>query len=239
MISSYMEGPLVQDAIRSVIPAVNHTLVMEGPAGPDITGCPESDFGEPRSWRGEVTLRSGRWRTDGRKRQAMLEWAHAWHKRTHPGTPLWGVIVDADEVLVNGEHVRAWLQRLVWEEEVNGGEFLGKPLRIVELDGNVSWARARLMRLDRIKQYEVSTSVFRNHYGHRMGEGNVPDSYEDWATPRLPYFEQGVMLQHPPISCEPHLVHRSGLRHPLRSGARMHEQEAHEIERVKAQDVVA
>lgn len=227
MCSSYMEGALVQGAIRSLLTACDHVLVMEGPAGPPVEGCPPSELGLPYN---RVTIQEGRWRTDARKRQAMLEWAQRWH--TDPHVPLWGVIVDADEVLFNGEYVRDWLQALVWAEEADPTrqtEFLGKPLRLIELDGGVSWARARLLRLDRIRTYEVSTSMFTNHRGIRHGEGNVPDKYSEWAEPRASYFEGDVMLCHPPIPGEPHLLHRSGLRHPARRGVRMHEQEASEL----------
>lgn len=229
LISSYKEGSLVQGAIRSVAPWCDHTFVYEGPAGPPIEGVPLSDFGEFDKRSERVTIHRGRWRTDARKRQEMLERTRRFE------APTWGVIVDADEVLFGGEYLRDWLQRLNYEEEINPDKtFLGKPMRLVELDGGVSWVQARLMRLDRMKQYEISTSVFVNDRGVREGRGNIRDRYSDWALPRTKYFEEDVMLVHPPIPTEPFLLHRSGLRHPVRNGLRMHEQEATEINRVKA-----
>ena len=226
LVSSYREGGLVQGAIRSALDACDHVFVLEGAAGAPIEAdVPATDLGvfsdDPR-----VTYREGRWRTDGRKRQAMLEWSRQF------APPVWGVIVDADEILMNGLYLRDWLQRLEWHEEVNPeARYLGRPMRIMELDGSLAWVRGRLLRLDRIQKYEVSTSVFVNDRGIRHGEGNVPDRFSEWQTPRMKYIEDDVMLAMPPLPTEPFLVHRSMLRHPLRSGLRLHEQERDELVR--------
>lgn len=233
LVSSYKEGALVQGAIRSLVPWCDHTLVYEGQAGKPIEGVPESDFG---AWakHDKVTLHRGRWRTDARKRQAMLEASRAWE------SPVWGIIVDADEVLYNGEYLRDWLQRLEYEEEVYPEKrFQGRPIRLMELDGGLSWVRARVLRLDRMQSYEISTAVFTTTDGHRTGQGNPRDLYSAWAEPRALYFEQDVNLVRAPIPTEPFIVHRSALRHPERDKVRMHQQEAEEFEKAQAREAAA
>ena len=233
--STYKEGSLAREAVRSLLEACDRVLVMEGPAGDPITNerVPSTDIGNYDDVvSGKLDWRTGRWRTDARKRQAMLEWAQA-IPRAEEET-LWGVIVDGDEVLMNARFVRDWLQRLDWHEEVNEGtEYHGKPMRLVEMDGAVSWVRGRLLRLDRMREYKVSTSVWTAVVDGKLetyrGAGNELDLFSDWETPRRVYMEQDRMVYPPPFTLEPYLVHRSLLRHPLRSGLRMHEQEAAEL----------
>lgn len=233
--SSYKEGPLVQGAVRSLLEACERVAVFEGPAGDPIDApVPWSDFGGLLDDE-RLTFREGRWRTDARKRQAMLEWAQGLERPQ--GSSLWGVIVDADEVLINAPYLRDWLNRLDWHEQVNEEvEYLGRPMRLVEMDGSVSWVRGRLLRLDRVIEYKVSTSVFTARYEGRTetfrGGGNQEDSYLDWELPRREALEAGRMIYPPPFTLEPYLVHRSLLRHPLRSGNRLHQQEAQELAKI-------
>ena len=42
------------------------------------------------------------------------------------------------------------------------------------------------------------------------------------------------MIAWPPLPCEPHIVHRSNLRHPARKALRMSEQEAVEFAKAQA-----
>lgn len=224
--SSYKEGPLVQAAIGSLLEACDEVLLMEGPAGEPLTEpVPETDLG-PFANFPHLTLRDGRWRTDARKRQAMLEWTRQFDP------PVWGMIVDADEALCNGLFLQHWVRRLDWHEEVNPDvEYVGRPLRIIEADGAVGWVRGRLLRMDRLVEYKVSTSVFtvKGSLEPYKGGGNTPDMIEDWIKPRTPYFEKGQMCLDPPLPMEPYLVHLSILRHPWRTGLRLHEQEKREL----------
>lgn len=228
LISSYREGPLVQAAVASTLEACDEVLVMEGPAGDPLEAdVPETDLG-PHADDPRVTFREGRWRTDARKRQAMLEWT----RKFDP--PVWGMIVDADEALINGRFLPHWVRRLDWHEQVNeDAEYIGRPLRLIEADGAVSWVRGRLLRMDRLVEYKVSTSVFTVRTSEGIvpykGGGNEPDKFSDWETPRTPYIEKDRMLVMPPLPMEPHLVHLSLLRHPLRSDLRMHQQEREQL----------
>lgn len=249
LISSYKEGTLIRGAINSALKAVEEVIVFEGPAGPPLEAdCPETDPGFLREL---VTWREGTWRTDAEKRTAMIAATRGYEK------PTWGVMVDGDEILINGEYLRDEIQALAWEEEVNpdADPYLGWPMNIVERDGNVASCRAKVLRLDLIDSYSVSSSVFKTAVGTTHGEGNVQVKLSELpqsiALQRLvERIENSVGTQKqqlvelaqeisdrlvlaPPLPGEPHLVHRSHLRHPNRRGLRMHEQEAVEIERVK------
>lgn len=211
--------------------------VFEGPAGKALEGdVPESDLGFGAL--DEVRVHTGRWRTDARKRNEMLQRA----KRDFPGAPLWGVIVDGDEALVNGEYLRDRLQALAWDDEAKGAVAGDKdrpqpwaawPLQLVESEGSMSIVTARVLRLDLIRSVDVSTSVMTNVHGVQIGLGNHPLPAGVWQEAFLRAIDEGKMIAWPPLPCEPYLVHRSNLRHPARRGLRMSEQETGELARAE------
>ena len=238
--SSYMEGPLVQAAIRSLLAACDRVVVFEGPAGPPLEeDVPESDFspwGElGDDWLDEDTpigIYRGTWKTDAKKRTAMIE-------SLRPFTePTWGVWIDGDEVLCNPEYMRDWLNFADWKEEETGVQNLGWPLKIVEMDGSIAVVQAKVLRVDRIDSYSVSSSVFTNAMGVLEGRGNYRAHITEFGTDvhlrQLADPDEGWLFHWPPLPCEPYIMHRSKLRHPRRSGLRLHEQEAEEIVKAKA-----
>lgn len=239
LLSTYREGPLARQAVASAIRAADHVVVFEGPAGeplPNEDECPETNFylgmpsAEATIWNSRAgSYRSGRWSTDAKKRTAMVEHVRKMELRA----PIWGVWIDGDEVLVNGEYLRDWLQLIAWEDNPEQ-PYMGWPLKLVELDGTVIVCQAKVVRIDLLDQYSVSSSVFKNSLGILETRGNLPFDMKQWMEPRQALMDEGRLYQLPPLSCEPHLVHRSFLRHPARRSLRMHEQEAVEIERAKA-----
>lgn len=248
LISSYREGTLIRGAINSAMGGTDEVIVFEGPAGPPLEAdCPATDAGFLREL---CTWREGTWRTDAEKRTAMI----AETRKYEP--PVWAVMVDGDEILMHGQYLRDELQALMWQEEAEGGDpFLGWPMKLVEHDGSVAVCRAKVLRLDLIDSYSVSSSVFKTAVGTMHGEGNlqvrlsdlpqsiglerlqqrIVDSVGLQKQELLQLWEEMTdkLVLVPPLPGEPHLVHRSHLRHPNRRGLRMHEQEAAEIERVK------
>lgn len=230
--SSYLEGPLVQGAIRSLLAACDRVIVFEGPAGEPLDAdVPASDF--TAFWDGPplFMMERGRWSTDAKKRTAMIE-------SLRPFTePTWGVWVDGDEVLCNPEYLRDWLQYFDWREEETGVKNLGWPIKLVEMDGSIAIVQAKVMRVDRLDSYSVSSSVFRDGIGQLHGRGNyraaVGDSPLAGQLKQLGDPDAGLFAW-PPLPCEPFIMHRSKLRHPKRAGLRLHEQEADEIVKAKA-----
>ena len=228
--SSYLEGPLVQGAVRSLLAACDRAVFFEGPAGPPLDeDVPPSDFGRDVP---PQMIHHGTWSTDAKKRTAMVE-------SLRPFTePTWGVWIDGDEVLCNPEYLRDWLQFFDWKEEETGVKNMGWPVKLIEMDGSVAVCQAKVIRVDRLDSYSVSSSVFKNVMGELDARGNYRASIQDF-----PLHEQlrqlgdpdgGYLFAWPPLPCEPFIMHRSKLRHPRRSGLRLHEQEAVEIEKAKA-----
>jgi hypothetical protein len=236
LISAYLEGALARGAIRSALEATDQVIVFEGPAGEPLEGdLPETDYAE---FTGRITLVRGAWKTDAAKRTAMVEHCRRWRNFA----PVWGVWVDGDEVLLNGQYLQDELNLLEWEDDP-AEPFMGWPMKLVELDGGVTVCRGKVVRVDLIDSYSVSSSVFRNVMGNLHGEGNIPlRASEHWAPLRhwlesLPAAERAVaedrIFLRPPLPCEPFLMHRSALRHPARRGLRMHAQEASELAKAK------
>ena len=246
--SSYLEGPLVQGAIRSLMTACDRVVVFEGPAGPPLEeDVPESDFSPwldddelieaARALGLEEMLESpviryGAWRTDAKKRTAMVA-------SLRPFTePTWACWLDGDEVLRNPEMLRDWLQFFDWKEEETGIRNMGWPIKIVEMDGSVAIVQAKVLRIDRLDSYSVSSSVFRNVMGELDARGNYRASVDDFPLGaqmrQLGDKDGGYMFAWDNFALhEPYIIHRSKLRHPRRQGLRLHEQEAVEIAKAK------
>lgn len=235
LLSTYREGPLARLAVASGLKVADHVVVFEGPAGeplPNEEECPPTEYisrGLRRS-SPEMIYRTGRWPTDAKKRTKMVEYV----RRMNLPPPVWAVWIDGDEILVNGEYLRDWLQLIAWEDDPDE-PYMGWPIKLVELDGTVVVCQAKVVRLDLLDSYSVSSSVFRNALGALETRGNQPFDFNAWLDPREKLIAEGRLYQMPPLSCEPHLLHRSFLRHPARRGLRLHEQEAQEIERAKAE----
>lgn len=231
LVSCYKEGRLVQGAIRSLhAVGLDDMLIYEGPAGDPLSAeTPDSDFAgwdsHPLSW----DVFRGRWRSDARKRNAMLEEA----KRRHPEGPVWGVWLDGDEVLRDAEYLRDELQAVIWSDEIEPDEppTIAHPLWIVEADGSVALTKSRLVRLDLIRSYDISVSVVTNKLGLEEALGNENPDARIWLDVQKHAMATGRLLSLPPHPGQPHIVHRSNLRHPLRRGLRMHKQEADELKK--------
>lgn len=101
----------------------------------------------------------------------------------------------------------------------------------------MSLVTARVLRLDLIRSIDVSTSVMTNVHGVQVGLGNHPLQAHFWQEAFLRAIDEGKMIAWPPLPCEPYLVHRSHLRHPLRRGLRMSEQEKTELARAEAEAI--
>ena len=234
LISAYREGRLVEGAIRSLERVgLDDLIVFEGPAGkvPEgVEAAPESALEACREFQRLVHF--GRWRSDARKRDAMLKEAQRRHhvSGVEP-TPLWGVWVDGDEVLERGELLRDLLQSVLWQDEVEPEEppTIRWPLRVVEADGSIAVTGSRLVRLDLIRSYDISVSVVTNYLGLEEAMGNVNEDARLWLDVWMKAVDSGRMIAWPPLPGEPFLVHRSQLRHPARRGLRLHHQEREKL----------
>jgi hypothetical protein len=117
-VSCYREGRLVRGAIDSALDVeLERLYVYEGPAGKPLENeleLPASELDSYRDHPADIVIHEGRWRTDARKRNEMLQRARReWCESRGNDEPVWAVTVDADEVLVNGRYLRDRLEWLV------------------------------------------------------------------------------------------------------------------------------
>lgn len=253
MVSTYLEGRLARAAIESVAAVELDALyVFEGAAGAPLdvdagladeleTWLPGGDTTSGEYWGARLVVHRGRWRTDGRKRNEMLQRL----KADYPGERIWAVVVDADEVLVDGRYLRDRLSWIDARDRLSGASIATPdnppmarwPLRLIESDGSISLITARVFRADLLRSIDHSSSVVTNVAGVRDGWGNYGEVTAAWIGQWLQAIDRGHMIAWPPLSCEPHLVHRSNLRHPARATLRMSEQEAGEFARAQAAEL--
>lgn len=219
LVSSFREGSLAESAIRSALP-LDGILVAEGPVeGNEPTG-PKTVVPD-RKLIGRLKFFEGSWESDAAKRTWMLDRA----KQLWPGE-LWGLWLDCDEILLWGEYLHDWLERVV-----QGGDKSnpvgGWPLALVELDGSVAICMGKLVRLDLIRKYLVSSSYIEMVNGDRRTVGNVPY----WNMKDGPLVEN--WRARPPLQGEPHLQHRPILRDRGRVVERQHRAEERNFEGVE------
>lgn len=240
MVSAYKEGRLVRGCVDSLLRVgLDHLYIFEGPAGDPLgDDVPDSDYGAMPDvlFAGLVTRHDGRWRTDARKRNEMLQRA----KAEHPGET-WAVVIDGDEVLHNAEYLRDRIEAVSHEDAWKGASIATPdnvptsriPLRLIERDGSMSAITARVFRIDLLRSIDVSSSVVTNAAGIQEGWGNYPEMSPLYLEGMLHAIDRGHMVAWPPFPCEPCIVHRSHLRHPLRRGLRMSDQETREFEKAQ------
>jgi hypothetical protein len=241
-VSAYKEGRLVHGAIESLLKVgLDSLYVWEGAAGDPLSDdVPDSDYsdysdGRYGAWdapNNSMTLHRGRWRTDARKRNEMLQRA----KADFPGV-LWAVVLDGDEVLYHAEYLRDLIECVQAEDDLRGADWRDPdnpptariPLRLVERDGGLHTITARVYRADLVREYNVSSSLITNLHGVQDGWGNRPELSPAYVAAWERVMSEGRVATLPPFPCEPCIVHRSHLRHPLRRGLRMRDQETREL----------
>ncbi len=230
LVSCFREGRLAADAIRTALEGCDHVIAFEGPVSGSQAAGPESELGRfARSNR--VTIEHGEWEDDAAKRTAMLARARLLERsiraRAQTQAPAWVVWVDGDEVLVWGEMLAGVLARA--EYEITGGG--GMPLRIVELDGSVAMCYGKVISLDAVERYIVSSYHVQLKQGIEVSLPNVPicraGGYPLGEQPdNEAALDQWLGRHRAPLQGEPHLLHRSMLRSPERTAPRLHDREA-------------
>lgn len=217
LVSTFEEGRLATEAVASLLPACRSVVVFDGPIGDAARSGYASDWTELRK-SGRVIVREGSWASDAEKRTAMLE-----HTRRYPA-PVWGLILDGDELLLHGESIPSWIEFYENAAADAGREPLRCPLRLTDGDGTVSVMTGRILRLDLVESWLFSSYeiMLRNGVPVALGNGKLravgqPDSEErDVST--------GLQLRRP-LPGEPSIVHRAHLRAPGRLAARQSEHE--------------
>lgn len=213
---------MLEAAIRSLQP-LDGILVFEGPVEGNEPAGPVSKIDRELA----TVVIEDEWETDAAKRTAMLTLA----KRKWPGET-WGLWLDGDEILLWGEYLRDWILR-VSQQGTKENPVGGWPLALVELDGTTTLCMGKLVRLDLIRQYLISSSYIELVNGDRRTVGNI-DYWNPIDGPTI--FDPETGKPHwrarPPLQGEPHLQHRPILRDRGREVERQHKAEARNFEDV-------
>lgn len=215
LISSYQETML--DSCIESAASLDKIFVFEGPTTYNENILQHRDM--PRLSRLHVPyiLYSGRWKSDADKRTEMLKEAQAWNYDA------WGIWIDGDEILLYGEYLRDHTMRASYETGAGG-----YTLRIVEYDGSVAQCHGKIIKLDAISRYIMSSYEVELASGLTVALPNVPicsaggipiGDISERDDPKL-------ATNRPPVIGEPHLLHRHGLRNPNREAPRLHDKEA-------------
>ena len=219
--SSYNEGRLAASAVRSLLDACDKVIVAEGPIAGSMNAGTPTDW---RQFKKDVLVMRGEWESDAIKRTMLLHRAQQMY-----GTNLkWGVILDGDELLVDGRFLPEYFDAL-------HPDAIGFSLHLMELDGSCSYIPNRVLRLDRIRRWTLSSYAFELDTGVIVQRGNMPilqggepepliARMVDGEWDRIPEAwldtGDGVRQRRRPLAGEPHILHRSVLRSPERQKVR-------------------
>lgn len=231
LVSSFREGSLLESAIHS-LEALDAIVVFEGPVEQNASATGEPSAIPNRVGGLQVSTVHGEWPADAAKRTAMIEWCQ--ERKWLANEEVWGLWLDGDEVLLWGEYLHDWVLRAS-QAGTEENPVAGWPLSLVELDGSVAWCMGKLVRVDLIEKYLISSSFMQMKGGVTVTKGNVqcwtpldgptqfvetPKATSPGGIERLPHWRA-----RPPLQGEPHLLHRSRLRAPSRGVERQHRAE--------------
>lgn len=234
LVSSFREGSLLESAIHSLA-ALDAIVVFEGPVEQNANATGEPSAIPNRVGGLQVSTVHGEWPADAAKRTAMIEWCQS--RKWLENEEVWGLWLDGDEVLLWGEYLHDWVTRASQAGSADD-PVAGWPISIVEMDGSVAWCMGKLVRVDLIDRYLISSSFIQMKGGATRTVGNVqcwtpldgptqfverplpPTADDPTPVERLPHWRA-----RPPLQGEPHLLHRWQLRPPSRGVERQHRAE--------------
>ena len=226
LVSSYRDGALTAAAARSLLGCCDRIYVAEGAVGEnpdpgDAAALRKELRREPRIQINGVTAD-----TDANKRTEMLDWARGYRP------PEWIVVLDSDELLVHADQLPVQLWHMERLEANGGGVQMGCHLRLVELDGSVSAAMARVLRAPQIDRWLFSSYHLLLANGVPVALPNVQllrADEPDYHVPANQKPPEAPMARRRPLHGEPHILHRSAYRDPARVAARLSQVEAVEV----------
>lgn len=247
LVSSYREGRLIVECVRSLLDGCEFVFVAEGPVadGGAMRGA-ESDLSPFRydfhggshtdgvaRWIPRLRVSFGEWEDDAAKRSWLLERAKATLKMPED-EPLWIVWLDGDEVLLWPHLLPDWIARAQAEGDLYENATGGIGLRLCELDGTVAIATGKVIRGDLVARYLVSSyqvelrsgMIVALPYVPVCGPGSIPFAPDPIPQRGSPDENRWLSNCRPPVAGEPHILHRSILRPPGRDTERLHDAEA-------------
>ena len=223
LVSSFREGRLIRSALASLAPHVDRVYVLDGPFGEAPAAGEESQLDRLP---GNVVVRyGGAWADDAAKRTELVRWAAS---REQDIRPVFGFVLDGDELLVNGEWVRDFAERARPEDRALA-------CRIVEWDGTVVRTFCRILRVDLVERFELGAFQVRwvdspivHPFPNYVEVGGNLEPHQ--------LAEHHAMMSPPyraPLQGEPHVLHRNFLRPDDRFASRASQAEVAWADRLR------
>lgn len=224
LMSSYREGALGLAAARSVLPACDVLIVLEGAVGVAAPGGDPTPLIEIREAGREAgvtcyaTTVEEPFASDASKRTELLRQAKFLGRGDHD--PLWCFWIDGDELLLWSEYLPDLIARAAYDNDN-----AGFPIRIVELDGSVVQAHGRVFRGDLIDEFIEGSYQVLLESGMVVALPNTPICVSGGVPCARPDGEpvtvEDLAELRPPLAGEPHFLHRTMLRDPARQARRL------------------
>lgn len=217
LISSYREGTLIRGAIRTALPISERVLVFEGPTENRKIAGDETDYNA------EVYWQDGEWESESAKRTAMLKRA-----KELVSDSFWVLLLDADEILVWGEHLQDHLA--VLNPGPESPENIPRFLK-TEMVWIPARPRDKQQRIAHAKTYGSRaigwwTDFTPSHLYHSSLVARYKVGAWQVETPegKLAVLDNSPAPNMPAYG-EPHIHHRPYLRRFERAGMRLHKGE--------------
>jgi len=214
LVSTWRDGRLAEDAVRSLLTCCQSVYVLDGSIGEPGEAFLHSETNwKDLSKTARVFHHTGAWQSDAEKRTQLLL------RTRRLAVPVWGVVLDSDELLVSGEQIPALIQ---WHEQNAAHaeqEPFRIPLRLMDGDGTASVMTGRILRLDLVERYLISSYHLKLTNGAEVSLANgvlVPAGEPDKTTLDV---TTGLQMRRP-LQGEPHILHRAFLRPPQRTAER-------------------
>lgn len=181
LIATWRDEGLLRKAAESAAPYVDGVIILDGGY--------QSIVSKADAWSRDEELTNayvagenvyivqvqGLWPSEEEKRTALLELARATFK-VDEYEELWGLVLDADETLYNGEGLRDFI--IAAQGGVDDDQAPG--LQRIEPDGASYWAPSRLFQITPSTVYADSDTLFSEEYGETpLGHRLFPSSPGD------------------------------------------------------------
>jgi hypothetical protein len=158
LIATWRDGSLLAKACASAAPHVDKVIVLDG----GYKGIVQ----EHQAWSTDeemlaahgvdpkvyIAQLEGLWPDEVEKRNALCDLGRL-TAEAEEGEPIWALVLDADEELVNGEELAYWIERVEAERRAGLRVDQAIGLQRIEPDGDSYWAPSRLFHLTASTRY--------------------------------------------------------------------------------------
>jgi hypothetical protein len=191
LIATWRDGTLLAKACASAAPYVDKVIVLDG----GYQGVVQ----EHQAWSTDeemlaahgvdekvhIAQLEGLWSDEVEKRNALLDLGRL-TAEAEEDEPIWALVLDADEELVNGDELAEWIER-AWPASGQAIGVIG--LQRIEPDGDSYWAPSRLFHLTASTKYAGPSHVLTSdeygkvslaHQRYPSDPGRMPYVLHHW-----------------------------------------------------------